>query len=115
MTLAGYDAEIEDSSSEARVREQMALSHAIKLLQQFQSGGLEPSEQTEALLYIRNLWAFFIQDLSSPRNGLPEQLRAQLISIGLWIIREAERIREAQLSDVSDLVAINIVIRDSLA
>ncbi|WP_457489181.1 flagellar biosynthesis regulator FlaF [Tardiphaga sp. P5_C10] len=42
-------------------------------------------------------------------------MRAQLISIGLWVIKEAERLREGQLSDVSDLVAINIVIRDSLA
>ena len=114
MSLTGYDAEIEDSSREARSREQMALSHAIKLLQEFQRGDLDPPEQTEALVYIRNLWAFFIQDLSSPRNGLPEQLRAQLISIGLWVIKEAERIREEQGADVADLVAVNIVIRDSL-
>jgi flagellar protein FlaF len=114
MTLAGYDAEIEDSGREARSREQQALNHGIKLLQKIQSGALDSSEETDAL-YIRNLWTFFIQDLSNPRNGLPEQLRAQLISIGLWVIKEAERLREGQLSDVSDLVAINIVIRDSLA
>ncbi|KAA0078064.1 flagellar biosynthesis regulator FlaF [Tardiphaga sp. P9-11] len=115
MTLASYDAEIEDSGREARSREQQALNHGIALLQKIQSGVLEPSEEADALLYIRNLWTFFIQDLSSPRNGLPEQLRVQLISIGLWVIKEAERLRDAQLSDVSDLVAINIVIRDSLA
>jgi flagellar protein FlaF len=115
MTLASYDAEIEDSGREARSREQQALNHGIALLQNIQSGVLEPSEEADALLYIRNLWTFFIQDLSSPRNGLPEPLRVQLISIGLWVIKEAERLREEELSDVSDLVAINIVIRDSLA
>lgn len=115
MTLAGYDAEIEDSGREARSREQQALNHGIALLQKIQSGALGSSEEADALLYIRNLWTFFIEDLSSPRNGLPEQLRAQLISIGLWVVKEAERLREEQLSDVSDLVAINIVIRDSLA
>lgn len=115
MTLAGYDAEIGDSGREARSRERQALNHGIELLQKFQHGDLMPSEETETLLYIRNLWAFFIQDLSSPRNGLPEQLRAQLISIGLWIVKEADRIREEKASDVGDLVAINSVIRDSLA
>lgn len=114
MTLASYDAEIEDSGREARSREQRALNHGIVLLQKMQAGELTLAEQTDAFLYIRDLWAFFVQDLSNPRNGLPEQLRAQLISIGLWIVKEAERNREAQLSDVDDLVAVNVAIRDSL-
>lgn len=114
MTLASYDTEIEDGGREARSREQRALNHGIGLLQKMQAGELSLPEQTDAFLYIRDLWAFFIQDLSSSRNGLPEQLRVQLISIGLWIVKEAERNREAQLSDVEDLVAVNVAIRDSL-
>ncbi len=114
MTLASYDAEIEDGGSEARSREKRALNHGIRLLQKMQAGELTLPEQTDAFLYIRDLWAFFIQDLSNSRNGLPEQLRGQLISIGLWIVKEAERNRESQLSEVEDLVAVNVAIRDSL-
>lgn len=114
MTLASYDAEIEDSGREARSRERRALTHGIGLLQKMQAGEMSLPEQTDAFLYIRDLWAFFVQDLSNPRNGLPEALRVQLISIGLWIVKEAERNREAQLSDVEDLVAVNVAIRDSL-
>jgi flagellar protein FlaF len=115
MTLSGYDAMIEDSGREARSREQQALNHGIDLLTQLQGGALEADEESEALLYIRRLWTFFIQDLESPRNGLPDKLRADLISIGLWIIREADRIRQERISDVDELVAINVVIRDALA
>ena len=114
MTLASYDVEIEDSGLQARSREQRAISHGIGLLKKIQAGQLTLPEQTDAFVYIRDLWAFFIQDLSNSRNGLPEQLRVQLISIGIWIIREAERNREAQLNDVADLVAVNVAIRDSL-
>jgi len=114
MTLASYDAEIEDSGLEARSREQRAINHGIGLLQKVQAGELTLPEQTDAFLYIRDLWAFFVQDLASPRNGLPEQLRVQLISIGIWIVKEAERNREGQLNDVADLVAVNVAIRDSL-
>lgn len=114
MTLASYDTEIEDSGREARSREKRALNHGIRMLQKMQAGELSLPEQTDAFLYIRDLWAFFIQDLSNSRNGLPEQLRGQLISIGLWIVKEAERNREGQLSDVEDLVAVNVAIRDSL-
>jgi flagellar protein FlaF len=115
MTLSSYDAVIEDSGTEARAREQQALSHGIDLLKRLQDGGLLPSEQIEALLYMRRLWTFFVQDLSSSRNGLPEKLRAELISIGLWVITEADRIREQKATDVDQLIAINAIIRDALA
>ena len=115
MTLSSYDAVIEESGTEARAREQRALTHGIDLLKRLQGGDLEPPEETEALLYIRRLWTFFVQDLSSPRNGLPEKLRAQLISIGLWIITEADRVRQEKSTDVGELIAINGIIRDALA
>jgi flagellar protein FlaF len=115
MTLSSYDAVIEDSGREARTREQQALNHGIDLLTRLQSGDLPPPEDTEALLFIRRLWAFFVEDLSSARNGLPEKLRAELISIGLWIIGEADRVRQEKSSDVAELVAINVIIRDALA
>lgn len=110
----GYDAVIEDSSREARARERLALSRGIDLLKQLQGGGLPPNEETEALLYIRRLWTFFVLDLSSSQNGLPDKLRAELISIGLWIIKEADRVREQKSTEVTELVLINTVIRDSL-
>lgn len=115
MTLSSYETIIEDSGREARSREQRALDHGVDLLRRLQGGDLQPAEEAEALLYIRRLWAFFVQDLGSPRNGLPEKLRAELISIGLWIIKEADRIRQDGATDVDELVAINIVIRDALA
>ncbi|HEY0331523.1 MAG TPA: flagellar biosynthesis regulator FlaF [Rhodopseudomonas sp.] len=115
MTLSSYDTMIEDSGQEARAREKLALSHGVELLTRLQGGELRPPDDIEALLYIRRLWTFFIQDLSSSRNGLPEKLRADLISIGLWIIKEADRIRQDKASDLGELIAINTVIRDALA
>ncbi|MEW6645330.1 MAG: flagellar biosynthesis regulator FlaF [Pseudomonadota bacterium] len=115
MTLSSYDAVIEDSGHEARGRERQALNHGIDLLRQLQSGELSPPEDTEALLFVRRLWTFFVQDLSSDRNGLPDKLRADLISIGLWVIKEADRIRQEKSTDVGELLGINVIIRDALA
>ena len=36
----------------------------------------------------------FIEDLAIPENGLPDKLRADIISIGLWVVKEADRLRE---------------------
>ena len=50
-------------------------------------------EAIEAVLFVRRLWGILIEDLARPENDLPQTLRADLISIGLWIMREAEQIR----------------------
>ena len=71
-------------------------------------------ELSDALLYNRRLWTIFIEDLSHPDNGLPDQLRADIISIGLWVIKEADRLREKKSGDVVRLIEINRVIRDAL-
>ena len=63
---------------------------------------------------MRRLWTIFIEDLSHPENGLPEKLRADIISIGLWVVKEADRLREERSNDVMQLIEINRLIRDAL-
>ncbi|MHC2413446.1 flagellar biosynthesis regulator FlaF [Bradyrhizobium diazoefficiens] len=63
---------------------------------------------------MRRLWTIFIEDLSHPENGLPDKLRADIISIGLWVIKEADRLREEKSGDVMQLIEINRLIRDAL-
>jgi flagellar protein FlaF len=71
-------------------------------------------DQVQSLLYVRRLWTIFIEDLAHPENGLPEQLRADIISIGLWVVKEADRLREERSNDVMQLIEINRLIRDAL-
>ena len=53
-------------------------------------------EANEALSFVSKLWNVFIQDLVDPENDLPDVLRADLISVGLWIVKEAALIRSSQ-------------------
>ena len=71
-------------------------------------------DQVQSLLYVRRLWTIFIEDLAHPENGLPEKLRADIISIGLWVVKESDRLREEKSNDVMQLVEINRLIRDAL-
>ncbi|GLR85174.1 flagellar biosynthesis regulatory protein FlaF [Bradyrhizobium iriomotense] len=114
MTFEAYEAVVEDSSLEARGRERMALTLGIDRLERLGKGSFSAEDLVETLLYVRRLWAIFIEDLSHPENGLPEQLRADIISIGLWVIKEADRLRAEKSNDVVQLVEINRVIRDAL-
>jgi flagellar protein FlaF len=114
MTWEAYELVAEDSGREARYREREALSLGIDRLEQLRNGISRREDFIESLLYVRKLWAIFIEDLSHPDNGLPDQLRADIISIGLWVIKEADRLREEKSNDVEQLIEINRLMRDAL-
>lgn len=114
MTFEAYETVVEDSSHEARGRERQALSLGIDRLERLQKERYSMEDQVQSLLYVRRLWTIFIEDLAHPENGLPEQLRADIISIGLWVVKEADRLREERSNDVMQLVEINRMIRDAL-
>lgn len=114
MTFEAYEAVVDESASEARGRERQALSLGIDRLERLQNGRFSLEDLVESLLYVRRLWTIFIEDLAHPENGLPEKLRADVISIGLWVVKEADRLREERSNDVVQLIEINRLIRDAL-
>ena len=104
----------EDGVAEAREREREAINHSISLLQAAKASGLESREAIEAVYFVSRLWVRFVEDLASPDNKLAEELRANLISIGIWIIRESERIRKRESDNFQGIIDISIIIRDGL-
>ncbi len=68
----------------------------------------------EALDFVGRLWNIFIQDLADPENDLPNVLKADVISIGLWIIKETALIRSGKSTNIGSLIEICATIRDGL-
>ena len=63
---------------------------------------------------MRRLWAYLIEDLAKPENDLPKPLRADLISVGLWIMREAEQVRLGKSSNFKGLIEVSQLIAEGL-
>ncbi|MCB8838131.1 flagellar biosynthesis regulator FlaF [Aurantimonas sp. VKM B-3413] len=103
-----------DVEVDARERERRALDHSIELLRKAEKSGPRSRDAIEAIYTTRSLWAILVEDLSSSDNGLPEVLRAELISIGLWIMREAEAIRLGRSQNFAGIIEITTLIRDGL-
>ena len=55
-----------------------------------------------------------IKDLADPSNELGEALRANLISIGLWVIKEADQIMTEKSKNFSGIIDVTRTIRDGL-
>lgn len=114
MQRINYGDLLEDDQQEARERERFALEQSISLLEQATAGNAPLSLAAEAIAFTGKLWTMLVEDLADPDNGLPKELRAQLVSIGIWILRELERARTDGLQDFSDIIAVSKAIRDGL-
>ncbi|BAF86648.1 MULTISPECIES: flagellar biosynthesis regulator FlaF [Azorhizobium] len=114
MYKFSYAEILEDSSTESRARERDAFDRALELLVSAESAGLDTPECRAAMLFLQRLWGLLIRDLTDANNELAPELRADLVSIGLWNIREADRVLEQSSSNFSGLININRTIRDGL-
>lgn len=104
----------DDTPRQAREREHEAIRRSIELLEAAERHGARSPEAVEALLFLRRLWTVFIEDLSKPENELPPKLRADLISVGLWILKEAEDIRFERSTNFRGIIEISEVIAEGL-
>lgn len=114
MQRIQYGDLLEDDQQVARERERAALDQSILLLEQAATSGAPLASAAEAIAFTSKLWTVLIEDLASPDNGLPKGLKAQLVSIGIWILRELEAARTDASKGFSDVIVVSKAIRDGL-
>jgi flagellar protein FlaF len=114
MYQFSYAEIVEDTAQDCRARERRAFDRVVSLLKLAKQNGPRSREAVEALLFLRRLWSALMEDLVSPENGLPQALRASLVSIGLWVMKEADQIRLEQSENFDGLIEINAILRDGL-
>ncbi|QGM98005.1 flagellar biosynthesis regulator FlaF [Methylocystis parvus] len=103
-----------DSARSAREKEREALQAAIARLNLAKARGPRSPEAFEATAFVRRLWTIFLADLGNDDNGLPPELRASLISIGIWMRRETDLIDRGESENFDGLIDINQIIADGL-
>lgn len=103
-----------ESVADARDRERQLLSRSIDLLSAAREHGPRSVQAVEALHFLNRIWTVFIQDLGNAENELPGELRANLISIGLWLLREAEQVRQGKSDNFEGLIEVSQIIRDGI-
>ena len=102
-----------DSVADAKDRERQLLTRSIDLLSAARDTGNDSLERTEAVHFLTRIWTTFIgsrQRGQRPSGGA----RANLISIGLWLLREAEEIRQGRSDNIEGLIEVSQIIRDGI-
>ena len=114
MYESTYVSMLEDTAERIRENERRAFDTAITKLKLAQQTGRGTPESVDALLFVNRLWTILLEDLADQGNGLPDSLKASLISIGIWMLRRAEDIRQGRLDDFSTMIEVSETIRKGL-
>ncbi|AQX31212.1 MULTISPECIES: flagellar biosynthesis regulator FlaF [Bartonella] len=110
-----YEDVMEDDAMSARERERSLFDRCIKLFLDAKAKGPGSHEVNEAVQFARKLWIILIEDLGQAENALPPELKASLISIGFFILKEIQKLDEGKVADFDVLVEISESIRDGLS
>lgn len=114
--LASMYADVsQGSSSVGREQEREAFDKGIALMEAADAQPEDFSRRRDAARHVQTLWGYLIKDLSEPANDLSEDLKGNLISIGLWVIREADAIVAGRKDDWAPIIDINKTVREGLA
>ena len=68
----------------------------------------------DALDWNRRMWSVLATDCANPENSLPAPLRAQLISLSLWVSRHTSAIMRRE-EEFGPLIDVNRIIMQGLS
>jgi flagellar protein FlaF len=114
MYKFSYEETLSETSSRQRENERQAIERSVALLKSAEKAGPNSREAVDAICFVNRLWSFLLDDLAKPDNALPEETRAKLISIGIWMLREAEAISNGKSRNFAGLIDISNVIAEGL-
>lgn len=115
MYLNLYDEVMVDSCSDARSREREVLERSAGLLRNAMQQNRYSQEAVAAIFFTGKIWRALLADLASPDNQLDEGLRSQIISVGLWILKQCETCRLTRSIDFLGIIEVNSIIGAGLA
>src|SRR3954466_11668126 len=105
MTLNAYQA--------ARSRAETPRSAEFRLMSQItgemmdaETAGLRGAMLMPSLHRNREMWSVFATDCGARGNGLPDALRAQIISLGLWVERFTSDVVSGR-EQIAELISLN--------
>ena len=114
MYKFSYEEMLSESGGRQRENERLAIERSITLLKTAETAGPHSREAVDAIVFLNRLWSFFLEDLSKAENGLPDDVRAKLISIGIWMLKEAAAISNGKSKNFAGLIDVSNAIAEGL-
>ena len=111
MSLHSY-VQAQNATEEPRQTEYRLFAQVTRALMQSQEGA--KSEIAKAIHWNRRMWLALQADCASDANVLPDETRAGIISLAIWVDKHSRKVLKGE-AEVSPLIDINRSIMEGLA
>ncbi len=105
MTLTAYQT-ARSRAETPRSAEFRLMSEITGEMMDAETAGLKGAMLMQSLHRNREMWSAFATDCGATGNGLPRELRAQIISLGLWVERFTSDV-VAGREPIGELISLN--------
>lgn len=112
MTITAYQA-ARSRAETPRAAEHRLLSQITGEMMDAEAAGLKGVPLVPTLHRNREMWSVFMTDCGAPGNGLPAELRASIISLGLWVQRFTSDVIAGR-EPIGELIALNRTMMEGL-
>lgn len=114
MYQFSYADVLSDDMHAARDAEREAFDMVLARLEAARRKGPSSREAVDALHLLDRFWKILLEDVAHPDNALPRELKANLLQIGVWTLREIEALRLGRAHSFDALIDVNAQVRDGL-
>lgn len=114
MFNLAYAEAAEGDQGEARSQEYQALEYSIGIMEASIKDPSSPNRRIKAIYDTANVWTLLLEDLASPENGYPNELKAGLISIGIYILKQLQAMRDDSSISFSAIIDVTKTIKEGL-
>lgn len=112
MTINAYQA-ARSRAETPRAAEHRLLSQITGEMMDAETAGYTGALLIPSLHRNREMWSVFMTDCGATGNGLPAELRASIISLGLWVQRFTSDVIAGRES-IGELIALNRTMMEGL-
>lgn len=71
--------------------------------------------RVKTIYHVGRVWNYFMKELASPENAMPNELKAQLISIGIFILKHLDKMRDEPTANFQPLREITATLQKGLS
>ncbi len=114
MSLQAYKTAAQRSESPRDAEYRLFGQVTMALIEASELDKTELSKRMEALHWNRQLWSVLATECADPENALPEALRAQIISLSMFVNRHTSAIMRGD-ETFKELIEVNRTIMQGLA
>src|ERR1700749_1993255 len=114
MSLQAYQRASEQAEGPKQTEYRLFGLVTRALMDAEQKGASDHSGRMKALHWTRRLWSTLAADCANPENRLPMQLRANIISLSIWVDKHTSQVMQKQAA-FQPLIDVNRIIMQGLS